>query len=309
MLRAQDDGVAFRYRFPESTGGRKTVVGEQTGFTVPDGATAWMLPRQPVGKYAPAYEDLFQQVGSGTASALPDGWDLPALFKTRDGLWALVTESALDATYCGSHLAQHATGGTYRIAFPDPGEGRGVGDANPASTLPWTMPWRVIVVGDAAGRILESDLVTDVAPPSKIGPAAWVRPGRAAWSWWSMSDSPKHADELNAFTDLAAEMGWEYTLVDANWNFMERGTIDERHRAREAKRRRAAVLVQLRRPAQRRHRGAARPHVHARAARSRSSRSCARGASRASRSTSGRATSRIASRSTAICSRTPPASS
>jgi alpha-glucosidase len=88
------------------------------------------------------------------------------------------------------------------------------------------MPWRVIVVGDAAGRIIESDIVTDLAPASKIGPAAWVKPGRAAWSWWSMSDSPKHADELDAFTDLAAEMGWEYALVDANWNLMQRGTIE-----------------------------------------------------------------------------------
>ena len=227
VLRAQDDGVAFRYRFPGQGGATRTVVEEVTGFTAPAGSTAWMLPRQPVGKYAPAYEDLFQQVAAGTASTLPDGWDLPALFKTADGTWALVTESALDDSYCGSHLAQNAPGGTYRIAFPDPGEGRGVGKANPESTLPWTMPWRVIIVGDQAGRILESDLVTDLSPASAIGDAAWVKPGRAAWSWWSMSDSPKHAEQLNAFTDFAAEMGWEYALVDANWNFMQSGTIED----------------------------------------------------------------------------------
>jgi hypothetical protein len=226
VLRAQNDGVAFRYRFPES-GAAKKVIGELTGFTVPQGSTAWMLPRQPVGKYAPAYEDLYEQVTSGTSSKLPDGWDFPALFKTPGGKWALITESALDETYCGSHLAQSAPGGTYRIAFPDPGEGRGVGHAEPESTLPWTLPWRVVAVGDAAGRILESDIVLDVAPPSKIGAAAWVKPGRAAWSWWSMSDSPKHASQLNAFTDLAAEMGWEYALVDANWNVMQTGTIQE----------------------------------------------------------------------------------
>ena len=176
---------------------------------------------------APACEDLYQQVASATASKLPDGWDLPALFKTSGGTWLLITESALDGGYCGFHLAQSASGGTYRIAFPDPGEGRGVGRVEPESTLPWTMPWRVVIVGDEAGRILESDLVTDVAPPSAIGAATWVKPGRAAWSWWSMSDSPKHAEQLNAFTDLAAEMGWEYALVDANWNVMQTGTIDD----------------------------------------------------------------------------------
>jgi len=170
---------------------------------------------------------VFREVPSETSSDLPDGWDLPALFRTPGGKWALVTESALDESYAGSHLAQRAPGGVYRLVLPNPAEGRGVGDALPTSTLPWTLPWRVIVIGDRAGDVAESDLVNDVAPPSKIGPADWVRPGRAAWSWWSASDSPKHAEQLNAFTDLAAEMGWEYALVDANWNLMETGTIQD----------------------------------------------------------------------------------
>ena len=224
-LRAQNDGVAFRYRFPDRAGGTKTVAEEATGFHVPQGSLAWLLPRQPVGKYAPAYEDLFQQVASGTSAALPDGWDFPALFKTPAGKWVLLTESGLDETYCGSHLAQIAPDGIYRIRFPDPAENRGIGSAQPSSSLPWTMPWRVVIVGDRAGQIIESDLVADLSPPSRIGAAAWVKPGRAAWSWWSMSDSPKHAEQLNQFTDLAAEMGWEYALVDANWNLMQTGTI------------------------------------------------------------------------------------
>ena len=227
VVRAQNDGVAFRYAFPDRSVDVKMVAVESTGFRVPAGSKAWLLPRQAVGKYAPAYEDLFRQVASGTASELPDGWDLPALFETPGGAWALITESALDEHYCGSHLAQEAAGGVYRIAFPDPAEGRGTGKAQPESTLPWTMPWRVVIVGDRPGDILESDMVIDVAPASRIGAAPWVRPGRAAWSWWSMSDSPKHAEQLNAFTDLAAEMGWEYALVDANWNLMQSGTIED----------------------------------------------------------------------------------
>jgi alpha-glucosidase len=227
VLRAHDDGVAFRYRFPESVGGVKTVLEEKTGFHVPSGSTAWVQPMQKVDKYGPAYEDFYVQVPAGTASARPDGWIFPALFKTPAGKWALITESALDETYCGSHLAQEAPDTTYRIKFPDPSEGLGVGKAQPEATLPWTMPWRVVVVGDNAGRILESDLVLDLAPATKFGSTAWIKPGRAAWSWWSKSDSPKHAEDLNAFTDLAADMGWEYALVDANWNLMQTGTIEE----------------------------------------------------------------------------------
>ena len=84
-----------------------------------------------------------------------------------------------------------------------------------------------MIVADAATRILESDLVLDLSPPARDSDWSWVKPGRAAWSWWSKSDSPKHAEQLNAFTDLAAEMGWEYALVDANWNLMQTGTIDD----------------------------------------------------------------------------------
>ena len=227
VLRAQNDGVAFRYQFPDRSRARKTVLDEKTGFRVPDGATGWMMPQQEVHKYGPAYEDFYMEVTAGTAAPRADGWAFPALFRTRENTWLLVTESALDDTYCGSHLAQNPSEGSYRIKFPDPKEGLGVGKVEPTSTLPWAMPWRVIIVGDSAGSILESNLVTDVAPPSTIANTSWIRPGRAAWSWWSKSDSPKHAEDLNAFTDLAGEMGWEYALVDANWNLMQSGTIED----------------------------------------------------------------------------------
>ena len=227
VLRAHDDGVAFRFRFPEADSTTRTIVEEQATFHVPAGSTAWLLPQQPPSKYAPAYEDLFQEVAVGTAAPTPSGWSFPGLFKTPAGVWMLVTEAALDETYCGSRFAAEAPGGVYRLRFPEAGEGKGVGDVNPTSTLPWTMPWRVVIVGDAAARLVESDLVNDLSPPSRLEDTSWVRPGRASWSWWSESDSPKHAQALNRFVDLAAEMGWEYSLVDANWNFMETGHIED----------------------------------------------------------------------------------
>ena len=117
-------------------------------------------------------------------------------------------------------------GGTTGAGSSEAQEGLGVGDTQPSSRLPWTLPWRAVVVGDTAGQILESDLVLDLSPPSRFD-ARWVKPGRASWSWWSESDSPKHAERLEAFVDLAAEMGWEYSLVDANWNAMESGRIED----------------------------------------------------------------------------------
>jgi hypothetical protein len=227
VLRAHDDGVALRYRFPETDGAAKTVVEELTGFSVPAGSTGWLLPHHMPSRYKPAYEDLFHEVPAGTAAPEPAGWSFPALFKTAAGPWALITESAVDESYLGARLAAAAPGGVYRVRFPEPGEGMGVGEVNPTSTLPWTMPWRVVIIGDDAARILESDLVSDLSPPSRVTDTSWIKPGRASWSWWSEGDSPKHAEALNRFVDLAADMGWEYSLVDANWNFMETGKIED----------------------------------------------------------------------------------
>jgi alpha-glucosidase len=226
VLRAHDDGVAFRYRFPESDATPKTVLEEYTGFRVPK-SRAWIQAQAKAERYTPAYEDFYNEMPSGTAAPLKEGWLFPALFKTDTGQWLLLHESGLDGEYCASHLAQNADEGVYRIQFPDAAEGRGIGEVNPTSTLPWTMPWRVVMVGDDAGRILESDLVLDLSPPSRIKDTAWIKPGRASWSWWSASNSPKHASQLNAFVDFAAEMRWEYSLVDANWNLMESGRIQD----------------------------------------------------------------------------------
>ena len=230
VLRAHDDGVAFRYRFPDfgGTGGEQTtIVEELTAFRVPAGSTAWLQPRQAVHRYGPAYEEFYDEVKAGTPAPRPDGWAYPALFHSPAGPWLLISESGFDGNYCGTHLGAESTGGLYRVVFPDPKEGMGVGAALPTATIPWALPWRVVVIGDSAGHMLESDLVTDLSPATRLKDTSWIKPGRAAWSWWSESDSPTHAERLNAFTDLAAEMGWEYSLVDANWNLMQTGTIEE----------------------------------------------------------------------------------
>jgi hypothetical protein len=232
IVRADNDGVAFRYRFPEHDSQARTVVEELTGFHVPQESTGWLQPQSEPGRYTPAYEDYFNEVRAGDAAPSEQGWDFPALFRIPGATatpsvpaWMLITEAALDESYCGTRLAAEAPNGIYRVRFPDQREGRGVGEVQPASNLPWTLPWRVVIVGDSPGQILESDLVLDLSPPSRVKDASWIRPGRASWSWWSESDSPKHAEALNRFTDLAAEMGWEYALVDANWNVMQSGTI------------------------------------------------------------------------------------
>ncbi|WP_382310387.1 glycoside hydrolase family 97 catalytic domain-containing protein [Herbiconiux sp. UC225_62] len=67
--------------------------------------------------------------------------------------------------------------------------------------------------------VVETRLVDELAPPRHplVGDASWVRPGRAAWSWWSDFYSGAQLDAQKHFVDVAAEFGWEHLLIDCGW--------------------------------------------------------------------------------------------
>ena len=225
-LAATDEGVAFRYRLSGATNILREVKEELTGFHVPADTKGWLQPYHAAGPYTPAYEDFYFQVAPSDPPPRsrdnPRGWCFPALFHVPSAdSWALVTESGTDGSYPGCHLAADSNGGTYHIAFPFPDEhtqGQSTNlTTNPRFSLPWTMPWRVIMLGQSAADIATATLVTDLAPRSKIADTSWIKPGRASWAWWSYPDGPFNGEHFNQFTDFAARMGWEYTLFDAGW--------------------------------------------------------------------------------------------
>ena len=243
VLRAYDDGVALRYRFPETNSAAHTVVEEVTGFRLPSASKCWMHPYDKATEYSPAYETYYEDgIASGTPSPNKEGWAFPVLFQAGgSGPWGLLTEAGLDRSYCGARLSQNASDGLYSIRFPDAAEGNGTGAVEPSWTLPWATPWRVVMAGGSASRIVESTLVTNLAAPCAIKDTSWIKPGRASWSWLYDHDSPQDFTKLCRFIDLAAEMGWEYSLVDANWTHMRGGSLPDL--AEYAKKKGAGLLV------------------------------------------------------------------
>jgi alpha-glucosidase len=213
-LRAYDEGVAFRYRFPDA-GAEVTLLRELTTVTPAAGGEVWMQPTQDPFVHGPAYEAPYTGVPIGTPSTGP-AWDLPAAFHTGDS-WLLVAETDLQAGSFGSRLGAVPDGRSYSFAPPLAGEGDGTGGVDARSRLPWTLPWRVIVLADRPGALVESSLVDHLASPSRVADTSWIRPGRVSWSWWSENDSPGDLARLRDHIDLAHEFGWEYSLVDANW--------------------------------------------------------------------------------------------
>ncbi|WP_367875041.1 glycoside hydrolase family 97 catalytic domain-containing protein [Luteolibacter sp. Populi] len=244
-LDAGNEGVAFRYRI-EDEGGEATVEEELTGFRLPPEAKGWISPYNASSSSSPAYEDYYFAVKPGdpppySRGGTTRGWYFPALFQTPSA-WVLLSESGTDGNYCGCHLAADSSGGIYRIAFPFEDEGtrrvRHRPGTKPRHSLPWTMPWRVIALGDKAGDILTSTLVTDLAPASTIADTSWIKPGRASWSWWSHPEGQNGPELYASFIAESAKRGWEYSLLDAGW-----GKADSKALVEQAKREGVDLMV------------------------------------------------------------------
>jgi alpha-glucosidase len=139
----------------------------------------------------------------------------------------MVSEAGFDGYYGASHLHAACEDGLSTIKFAEQGEAEGYYENTSSASLPWYTPWRFIALGETLDQILETTLPTDLAAPSKIENTSWIKPGRATWSWWSDNDSPQLYERMVPFVDFTAEMGWEYFLVDANWNHMNNGTMED----------------------------------------------------------------------------------
>lgn len=221
IFQASNDGVVFRYLFAGESPGLKTVTEEKTAYHFPENTAAWLQPMS-VAKSGwersnPAYEEHYQQgVPVNTPSPLKVGWVYPALFKTSD-TWLLITEAAMDGTWCATRLNNVADKNEMNITFPDPRETMAPNGLLPQSEGPFYSPWRVITIGSLA-TIMHSTLGTDVSNPAVMGDFSFVKPGLSSWSWIMSKDDYIIYPEQIKYIDFAADMKWQYCLVDADWD-------------------------------------------------------------------------------------------
>jgi hypothetical protein len=220
VFQVSNDGVAFRYVFPEAGEAERVVLEDATSFHLPVGARAWLQPMSVAktgwSRTNPSYEEYYQlDIAAGTPSTLGAGWVFPALFRTGKR-WVLISEAGVGRGYCASRLRHESPGGEYRIGFPDARETIGAAPVGPRFTTPYTTPWRVIAAGELR-TVVESTLGTDVADPAAAG--AFVPPtGLAAWSWPKRGDAQTTFPVQKEFIDYAAALGWRYCLIDALWD-------------------------------------------------------------------------------------------
>ncbi len=213
IIRAYNDGVAFRYEFSGKEGSF-IIKDELTSYNIPSDTKRWLEKwnRANEGLYSVMNDDNTQQ-----------GWCYPALFNAPDNTcWYLIHEADVNRSYCGSKLSNTTDKSKYKITFPDPGDGNGLGETTPTISLPWKSPWRVIIIGSLKD-IVESTLVDDVSPPSVVKNTDWIKPGLVSWNYWSSNHGTKDYKIVCEFADLAASMDWPYTLLDWEWDAMGNG--------------------------------------------------------------------------------------
>lgn len=222
IFRVSNRDVAFAYRLSGPDKRRITIDREATGFNLPDQATAFVTQQAVAGTgwmaSKPSYEEGYLvDVPVTTQSPSGLGFTFPALFRIGAGAWALVSETGVSSVYAGTRLSDPSSDGLYRIAFPEPDENGGIGDSAVSASLPLLTPWRTITIGSTLAPVIESTVATDVVEPL-YGSTVDYRPGRATWSWLIWQDGSMNEDDQRTFIDLAAEMEFEYILIDAYWD-------------------------------------------------------------------------------------------
>lgn len=221
VFRAFDDGVALRYVFPGASGDLLQVESECTGFRFPPGTRAFIQPMAEAGtgwcNTQPSYEEFYEK--DILLDSLPEhdaGWVMPALFNTGHD-WVLVSETGLVRNWCGCRLMHDPCTGGMTVGFPGERENFPGGPVKPVHSLPWETPWRIMVMGGLE-KIVESTLGTDLAVASDYQDLSWIRPGRSAWSWVLLKDDSITYPVQKRFIGYAAEMEWEYCLIDVDWD-------------------------------------------------------------------------------------------
>lgn len=200
-------GVAFRYVVPGS--GARTIAGEASGWRLPYNTLVWHQP------YVGNYESMQRM---GVAGGFGDRIALPFTAELADGRFVTVAESGVGrSTPAWSGLALQATLGSPLLAASFPGDTQWTAAGGQAT------PWRVTIVADTLDELVNNDLVGNLAeaPDAALFPngadTSWIKPGRAVWSWWSDSNSGFLFDAQKQYVDYAAQLGFEYSVVDAWW--------------------------------------------------------------------------------------------
>lgn len=181
VFRAYDDAVALRYELPKGErDGSVTINDETTSFVAAGEPTAYV---QYLESYTTSHEH--NVTTSSIRDIRPDTlMDMPLTLLWKDGTCAAITEASL-RHYAGMSLMRSSeeTSAPRLVCKLTPRTGtNGVKVIRP---LPMETPWRVVLMGDRPGALLESETLYCLNDPSVIKDTSWIKPGKITFSWWN----------------------------------------------------------------------------------------------------------------------------
>lgn len=191
VVRVYNEGVAFRYHFPEATNGLFLhIVGEQTQFSLPEGTMAY-YERWAQGPY------LLKPLKNWG-----DECERPLTMKLANGLTIALGEA---------EMVDYA-----RMKFKLNDTKSNTLQASLYSSVdvitPYSTPWRVIMVGEKPiDLIANNDIILNLNPENEIKDTSWIKPGKVI-----RATNMKQAEVLKC-VDFAAERGLQYIHIDAGW--------------------------------------------------------------------------------------------
>ena len=222
LFRVSNNDIALAYRLASPKQTHWTIKRELTGFNFPAHTTTFITPQAPSGegwmKTKPSYEEEYtNEEPIGTPSKYRLGYTFPALFHLGNTGWVLLSETGVTSRYAGTRLSEGNQEGLYTIAFPEKEENGGMGDNTVTSNLPLITSWKTITVGETLKPIVETTSAYNGMKPVYTASQPY-KPGRSTWSWILWQDESCNYKDQQIFIDLAAEMGYEYILIDALWD-------------------------------------------------------------------------------------------
>ena len=231
VLRAYDEGAAFRYRIPEQPALKTfTITQEHSQFSLDSNCQAYALPLAGFVNSYEAYYDV-APLRDLKADAL---YGLPMLLKHPSGTWFALTEANL-TDYAGMYLTPSSSQSEAQEKADRPPqrtllESRlspwpGQPEVKVKATAPHDTPWRVLMIGDEPGELIESNLILNLSEPCALADTDWIKPGKTTFPWWNDFVAPDvdFKPDLNTATmkyyiDFCAEHGIEYHSLDGYEN-------------------------------------------------------------------------------------------
>ncbi|UDF04190.1 glycoside hydrolase family 97 protein [Asticcacaulis sp. AND118] len=232
MVRAYDDGVAFRYVIPAQDGvGALDIQDEATAYRFAGDYDCHGLNQ---GRYENSFEGEHDAIRASQFRPF-HLFQAPVVCRTGEAAFAIAESDP--QIYPGAYYTGLNDGapGVRLTLTPrkdnDPGARFNTRAAHIDAAQGFRTPWRVVMLGDSAGQLIESELINALAAPSKIADTGWIKPGLSAWDWWNGNQFPLPAPHnangqvsgmntatYKAYADFAAEMGFAYILIDEGWS-------------------------------------------------------------------------------------------